>query len=114
MAEFIVSGQPPKQSGTSIIISAGEPVGHVQQTVSTAAVALSTIPLKANKVLIITETDTLRWRDDGTDPTSTVGMILYPGNALVLDSRASINNFKAIRDTSSSSDITLNAAYYAK
>jgi len=112
MNEFVVSGQPPKQQ--NVIVSSGEPVAHAQRTVSTAAVALPSIPTNANKVLVITETDILRWRDDGTDPTSTVGMILYPGNPLILESKTSINNFKAIRDSSSAADATLNAAYYAK
>ena len=50
------------------------PKGYQQLTVSTAAVAL-TIPSGARYALLKLDSANLaRWRDDGTDPTATVGM----------------------------------------
>lgn len=92
---------------------AGVPLQFKQVTVSTAAVGL-TPPSTANAVIIITETDTIRWRDDGTDPTSTVGMPCTAYNVIQLEDPTQIANFRAIRDTSASSDVTLNCSFYVK
>lgn len=59
-----------------------EPKGYAQITTLTAAAGLGTIPDFAKLVLIQPETKDVRWRDDGTDPTSTVGMVLAAGETL--------------------------------
>lgn len=47
--------------------------------ISIAAAGLGTIPLAAHMALIVCETANVRWRDDGTAPTSSVGMLLSSG-----------------------------------
>ena len=48
------------------------------------------------------ETGQIRYRVDGTDPTSAEGHILNPGDSLIVDSLHDLKNFKAIRTGSTS------------
>src|SRR5258706_7769093 len=53
----------------------GQPLGYQQLTMTAAALAL-TVPAGATYAIITVEgsaTDTVRWRDDGTPPTSAIG-----------------------------------------
>lgn len=73
-------------------------VGYTQQTVDTA-VAL-TFPAtvlathRPNFVMIVPEAQAVRWRDDGTAPTATVGMPLAVGATLLYD--GDLNKIKFI------------------
>jgi len=58
--------------------------------------------------IIIPETQAVRWRDDGTDPTSTVGMPLAAGVALQYD-----GDLTKIRFIESTAGAKLNISYYA-
>lgn len=58
--------------------------------------------------LITPETQGVRWRDDGTDPTSTVGMPLAAGVTLQYD--GDLNKIRFIEQTGSAK---LNISYYA-
>lgn len=53
-------------------------LGYAQITSLSAAAAL-TVPAGATYALIQAETQNVRWRDDGTAPTASVGMILVAG-----------------------------------
>lgn len=50
-------------------------LGYQQITDLSAAVAL-TVPAGATTAVIRTEAQSVRWRDDGTNPTSSVGMLM--------------------------------------
>lgn len=66
-------------------------------TVTTgAAVALTTPPANCKEALILCETNDVRFRRDGTDPTSTNGILLEVGQNIILDSYTDIRRFKAI------------------
>lgn len=56
--------------------------GYSQITSLSNAVAIGAIPNGAKKVLIQAEAQNVRYRDDGTDPTATVGMLLAAGSTL--------------------------------
>lgn len=58
--------------------------------------------------LITPETQGVRWRDDGVDPTSTVGMPLAAGVTLQYD--GDLNKIRFIEQTGSAK---LNISYYA-
>lgn len=111
MDEFAFSTGAPKVQ--NIHIPGGKPVSYQQLTVSTLAVGL-TVPSSANHALITLETDSCRWRDDGTSPTSTIGMPLVAGQSMELLEPEVLANFKIIRDSNSVSDAILNIAYYRK
>jgi hypothetical protein len=61
----------------------------------------------ANSAIFRCETADVRWRDDGTNPTSTAGYLLKAGEELPYD--GNLNSLKFIRV---SADATLDASYY--
>lgn len=60
-----------------------EPAGYTQVTSLSSAVGLGTIPPGTKVALIQPETKDIRWRDDGTNPTTTTGMILVANDTLL-------------------------------
>lgn len=78
-----------------------------QQITSLSAAAALTVPSGAIVALIQAETQSIRWRDDGTDPTTTVGMVLSAGESMFFT--GSLAAFKAIEITASAK---LNISYY--
>lgn len=57
--------------------------------------------------LITTETGGLRWRYDGTDPTTTVGQLLAAGSSMTISGHDLIRRFRMIRDGSTSATVTV-------
>lgn len=90
-----------------------KPLGYRQLEVSTTVVDLADatggIPKFATRAHIWVETDAIRWRDDGEDPTSAVGMLVDDTQSFDLVSAESIAAFKAIRVTT---DAIINISYY--
>ncbi len=79
-----------------------------QQITSLSASAALTVPTGATMALIVADTQAVRWRDDGTAPTASVGMPLAVGVSLSYD-----GDLKAIRFIQQASSATLNVSYYA-
>lgn len=105
--------QDPIKDGLSVMLLVGKPQGYAQATVSTTAIALPSIPASCDRVVIMFEdTGNVRWRDDGTDPTATVGMFLYAGQTIELAAQKSITQFKVIRQ--GTADVTMNVSYYTR
>lgn len=84
----------------------GTPLGYQQLSVSSSASGL-TVPTGATFCVISVEGEPVRWRDDGTTPTSTVGMPLQVGQQLSYS--ASLSAIEFIAQTGSA---TLDIAYY--
>lgn len=59
-----------------------EPAGYVQITNVSSAVGLGTIPDGVTLVMIQPESQNIRWRDDGTNPTTSVGGIVVANDIL--------------------------------
>lgn len=94
--------------------SLGNPKGYQSVTVSTVAIKL-TMPdtpgyTLANYAVIRVSGAGVRYRDDGTVPTATVGMPLASGETLIYDGDLEALTF--IR--SASSDATLDVLCYNK
>lgn len=85
----------------------GRPIGYQQITSLSAAVGLA-VPAGARYATIVAETQAVRWRDDGTNPTTSVGMSLPTG--VILDYSGDLAAIKFIEATASAK---LNVAYYA-
>lgn len=81
-------------------------LGHQQITNLAAATAL-TIPQGCSYAIITAQTQAVRWRDDGTDPTSSVGYPLDTGVELFYD--AQLGRLKFIEQASGGA---INVAYY--
>lgn len=90
-------------------------IGYQQITSLSSAQSL-TVPLldktglnqRPTFALITPETQGVRWRDDGTDPTGSVGMPLAAGVTLQYD--GDLNKIKFIEQAGSAK---LNISYYA-
>jgi hypothetical protein len=86
-----------------------KPKGYLKVTVSNTAVGL-TIPDGARFAMFkLNDSNTLRWRDDNVNPTSTEGMLLEQGDDFWYT--GVLRYWKAIR--TGSSDATLLVMFYA-
>lgn len=94
---------------TITIPKAGKPLGYQQLTVADTAVAL-TVPLNAEMCIMVSQDATVRFRDDGTDPTSTVGVPLYQNQSMQINGADALAATKFIRTGSTSAK--LNILYY--
>ena len=65
------------------------------------------LTVKANFALITPDTNGVRWRDDGTAPTASIGMPLAAGVTLQYD--GDLSKIKFIESTASA---VLNVSYY--
>jgi len=84
-----------------------EVVGYEQITGLIAVQALK--PKDAFFALIQAEAKDIRWRDDGVDPTDTVGMLLVAG-----DTMEYMGDLNAIRFIETAVSGILNVTYYAR
>jgi hypothetical protein len=82
-------------------------LGYQQITSLSSAQAL-TVPSGATMALIAPETKDVRWRDDGTAPTASVGMPLVVGTTLNYD--GDLNRIRFIQTEASAA---INISYYA-
>lgn len=87
------------------------PVGYEQLTVPVGAVALASIPAKASRAIVMVEAQPLRYREDGTAPTSAVGVLCVATTRFELESRKAIQQFRAIR--SGGTDSVVSVLYYS-
>jgi hypothetical protein len=99
-------------------------VGFSTLTVSTTANGLTDvtggIPSRAYGAQIVTETDKIRYRLDGTSPGSSTGVYLAAGSTITFDSwsaprkdwKSVMRNLKVIRDTASAADAKLNIHWF--
>ena len=69
---------------------------------------VSGLNAKPTIALITPETQNVRWRDDGTDPTASVGMPIYVGTSLLYD-----GNLANLRFINMVAGGKVNVSYYA-
>lgn len=82
-------------------------LGYSQITSLSSAVGLGTIPAGATRALITVEGQPVRWRDDGTNPTTSVGMPLAAGDIIDYD-----GNLSALKFIETASGAKLNVYFY--
>lgn len=103
-------GRPRKdQTSSSLMASTKAPsfsLGYQQITDLTCAVSL-VVPDNAEKILIQAEGAAVRWRDDGEEPLSSVGMRIPAGAELRYD-----GDPKALKFIQEGSGAKLNITYY--
>jgi hypothetical protein len=81
------------------------PVAYESVTVANTAIGLTASSTAApirNAATLTLETAQIRFRVDGTDPTSSEGHLLEIGDTLELCNQEEVKNFKAIRTGSTS------------
>jgi hypothetical protein len=82
-------------------------LGYQQITSLSASTAL-TVPSGSTMAVIVAESQAVRWRDDGTAPTATVGMPMGTYVPLIYD--GDLNRIRFIEQTASAK---INVSYYA-
>lgn len=82
--------------------------GYEQLTISTLVISL-TVPRLARMAVITVETEPIRYRDDGTAVTASVGTLIKADGSIVVCGKA-MDTIGFIRD--GGSDATLNVNYY--
>lgn len=93
-------------SGQPIIDAVLTPNGYQQITDLSAATGL-TVPDGTVLAIIQSEAQSVRWRDDGTNPTASVGMLLETGNSIVYN-----GGFAALKLIQTAASAKLNVSYY--
>lgn len=83
--------------------------GYQQITTLSSSIGL-TVPDGCFMALITPETQAVRWRDDGTAPTTSVGMPLSAGTTLKYT--GGFDGLKALRFIEQTASAKLNVAYY--
>lgn len=79
-----------------------------EQITGLSAVKALTVPSGATMALIAPDTKDVRWRDDGTNPSASVGMPLVVGTTLNYD-----GDLNRIRFIETAASAVLNVSYYA-
>lgn len=82
-------------------------LGYQQITSLSASTAL-TVPTGATLAIVIPESQAVRWRDDGTAPTGSVGMPLAIATMLSYD-----GDLSRIRFIEQAASAKINVSYYA-
>lgn len=83
------------------------PLGYQQYTNLTSATNLSGYPPEATIAEIIVEAQAIRYRDDGTPPTASIGMPVAAGNAFQYS-----GDLSAIQFIQQASGAIINVSYY--
>jgi hypothetical protein len=82
------------------------PLGYQQYTSLSAATGLSPIPAGTIYIVVTVESAGIRWRDDGTNPTASVGMPVSSGASFSYTA-----NFAAIKFIQQSASATIDVYY---
>lgn len=98
---------PSKVQGLQSRSGYMEPAGYQQVSTLTSSTGLPSVPVGTTLAVIQAETQNVRYRDDGTAPTASVGMILVAGDMLYYT--GNMADIKFIQVTASAK---LNITYY--
>lgn len=85
-------------------------LGYTQVTVLTSAVGVGTIPAGTETVMLQCTGQNVRYRDDGTNPTAAIGMLLVV-NTLYSFTVGQISSMKFIE---SAATAVLNISFYGR
>lgn len=99
------------REGLPIIDGQRIPNGYQQITSLSSATAL-TVPVGTRLCFIQAEDQNIRWRDDGVNPTASVGMVITTDSILLYTGAGETNPFAAIRFIEETASAKLNVSYY--
>lgn len=85
-----------------------EALGYEQLTSLGAPAKALTVPARAKIAFIQAEAQAVRWRDDGTDPTASVGMRLVADEEMWFT-----GDLNAVKFIEEAAGAKLNVSYYA-
>lgn len=107
----LVPAHPEKAYAQYISLAPVTPLGHEQETVSTAAVGLPNLPAETRKVYIFSKGQPLNYRDDGVAPTAGTGFPI-PADTLFVYDNDTNSDFQMILDADATADADVRIAYY--
>lgn len=93
-------------SGTNIS-DFHNPKGYVKSASFNTAAGLPSMPTATTAALIIVEGQTMRWRDDGTAPTATDGMLMNVGIEYMF-----VGNLQRLQFIETTATSTMHVSYY--
>lgn len=93
------------------IINPITPLGYTQQTVTSLVASTLTIPSGSQMAVVEVETAAIRYRDDGTAPTTAVGTPVASAGSVVICGLGIMTNWKAI---ASAANAKLNTSFYGR
>jgi len=82
--------------------------GHEKLAVTAAVVSL-TVPSDVNFAQVTVETGPIRYRIDGTDPATAVGVLISAGDSFAIYGLDTLNNIKMVEATGT--DSVINVSY---
>lgn len=82
-------------------------LGYRQIVVAGSAVGVGAVPIDTTFTLIVVEGGDIRFRDDGTNPTASIGMLVPKGATLKYDADPT-----ALKAIAVSAAATLNVTFY--
>lgn len=93
------------------VIGKYNPFDFETVTVADSAIGLTASKLsvspKPKQAFLTLESGQIRYRIDGTDPTSSVGHIMLPMQSLLLEGYNQLKNFKSIRTGATSGTLSV-------
>jgi hypothetical protein len=111
LVSFTLSSVASAFTTVNVIESKHEAGAYEAITVSSTAIGFTASNMdspRCRAVFITVESDQIRFRIDGTDPTSSEGHLVNAGSNITLVNEHDIHKFKAIRVTT---DATLRVTY---
>lgn len=111
---FTLASPVLAQSSPEAVVCAGmkNPInakGYTQQSVTSLVASTLTVPSAAQMAVVEVETATIRYRDDGTAPTTAIGMPVTATSTVVVCGIGTLNAWKAI---ASGANAKLNTSFY--
>ena len=93
-------------------------IGRESLSVTTSAAGFASKPASARYAIIYVATSPIRWRADGTAPTSTTGMFVDNNKYIEFMELSEgysgvLRRIQFIRDSSAGADATLEIAYFS-
>lgn len=109
---LLISGtEPVVQASCNGFQTQTKPFAFEQITVSTVAIGFTVATLaEGNYAVVSIETNPIRYRSDGTNPTAAVGHLAAAGTVLEVCGKSAARNFKMIRQ--GAADATAFVTFY--
>lgn len=108
-------GQAVNKAGQAAVQTApyaATPLGFGQLSAISTATALPTIPAGAVCAVVAVETNSIRFRDDGTAPTATVGQLVAVGQPLSICEINANPGLTAVQFIPTTGSATIDVSYY--
>lgn len=106
MSDYLTRAYGERTGNVGTLPAPVKPLGYQQITATSSAVGL-TPPAGAIYARIVPEAQAVRWRDDGTSPTASVGMLWAVGTEYVYS-----GSLSSVRFIAATAGAILNVSYY--